>query len=93
MDYNAPLYENPAEVWDAARCQRAAKHRAKDGCGTPYHFKGYIGNHYGVTRYNGGCIRAGQRWQGENKPLPIIDPAFELVHKPTWGWQIVAKAA
>ena len=93
VDHNAPLYEHPAEVWDAARCKRAAARRAKDGLNTPYPFKGYIGNHYGIVRYNGGCDRAGQWWQGENRPLPIIDPAYEFVNRPTWGWQIRKKAA
>ncbi len=93
VDYAAPLYEHPAETWDAQKCHKAARHRAKDGCGTTYHFLGYIGDHYGAVRYNGGCIRDGEWYQGENKPLPIIDPAYELVRRPTWGWQIVKRVA
>jgi hypothetical protein len=48
----------PAEQWDAAKCERMARRIAKDGMGTPYPFRGYIGSSatvggYGKTRYNG----------------------------------------
>ena len=93
MNYEAPLYQNAPEVWDAQKCQRMANRRAKDGLGTPYPFKGYIGTgRYGSTRYNGGCIRAGQWWQGENNPLPTVHPDYEIVAVPTWGYHIKLKA-
>lgn len=95
VDYSAPLYQNKPEVWDEKTCARKAKRRAKDGLGTPYPFKGYIGsttsNQFGEIRYNGGCIRDGEWWQGENKPLPTIHEDYEIVHVPTWGYRIRKK--
>ena len=91
VDYISPLYSLPQEVWDEARCQQAAKHTATDGLGTKYPFKGYIGNNYGETRYNGGCVRDGQWWQGEYRPLPRIASGYEIVYVPSWGWRIVVR--
>ncbi len=53
----------------------------------------YIGNHFGTTRYNGGCVRAGQWWQGEHRPLPSIPAGYEIIDVPTWGKHIRKKAA
>lgn len=90
MDYNAPLFQNAPEVWNAQTCQKMANRHAKDGLGTPYPFKGYIGSsqRYGVTRYNGGCTRDGKWWQGENHPLHMIHPDYEIIVVPTWGYRI-----
>jgi hypothetical protein len=85
----ARYYRPAPEYWDARTCERKAKHTAKDGLGTKYPFKGYIGNHYGKTRFNGGCIRNDKWYEGQVIPLPVIAPGFKLVHKLTWGWQIV----
>lgn len=85
----ARYFRRQPEVWDTAKCERMAKHTAKDGMGTKYHFKGYIGNHYGKVRYNGGCVRQDQWYEGEIIPLPQIAPGFRLIRRPTWGWQIL----
>ena len=97
VNYNLPLFENKPEVWDAKRCAKAAKHRAADGMGTKQNRKGYIGcttspYGYGIHRYNGGCIRNGEWYQGENNPLPIIDDAYEIFHVTTWGYYIRLKS-
>lgn len=83
-------------VWDKAKCEKAAKYIAKDGIGTPYHFKGYLGSFatiggYGITRYNGGTVINDKWYQGINRPLPIIHEDFEIVKRPSWGWQIKKK--
>lgn len=97
---NSPLYQHPQEIWDKKTCEKAANHLAKDGLGTPYPFKGYIGSSggfpayssvYGTVRYNGGCERDGQWWQGENRPLPKVADGFEIVFVRSWGWRIVKK--
>lgn len=89
VDYNLPLYQHPAEVWDAKKCQQMARYRATDGMGTPYPFLGYIGDScYGDIRYNGGCERGGKWWQGEKHPLPVVAEGFEIIHVPTWGYRI-----
>ncbi len=90
MDYNAPLFQHPQPIWDAKKCEKEAKRTAKDGLGTPYPFKGYIGCHpqWGVVRYNGGCEREGKWYQGENKPLPKVAEGFEIINVSTWGWRI-----
>lgn len=91
VDPDAPLYQNKPEVWDAKKCAKMAKRTAKDGYGTKYHFKGFIGTAYGPVRYNGGISKDGKWWQGENFPLPIIDSAYEIVCVPTWGLRIKLK--
>ena len=91
------IYTYPIEVWDAATCEKNAKHLAKDGLGTPYPFRGYIGSSatipaaYGVTRYNGGTVINGQWYEGIRRPLPVLAKGFAIVVVPSWGWQIVKK--
>lgn len=82
-------YQNTPQVWDAKKCNRMARRTARDGLGTPYPFKGYIGSHYGRVRYNGGCLRDGQLYDGEEFPLPIIADGFSIIRIRTWGWQII----
>ncbi len=98
VDYNAPLYQNPQQTWDAKKCEKLAKRWRKDGLGTKSHLQGMLHDgevgHYahGMTvRYNGGCVREDKWWQGEEWKLPIIPENFEIVHVPTWGWRIVKK--
>jgi len=89
------IYDYPAEIWDAATCEKKAKHLAKDGMGTKYPFRGYIGSSasvpaaYGVTRYNGGTVIDGAWYDGINRPLPTLATGFEIVVVPSWGWRIV----
>lgn len=89
------IYQFKAEVLDKATCEKKAKHLATDGMGTPYPFRGYIGSSasrpsaFGVERYNGGCVHDGQRYEGENRPFPILAKGFKIVVVPTWGWRIV----
>lgn len=89
VDYAAKLYQNPAQKWDAAKCAKMANATAKDGLGTPYPFKGYVGSNFGEFRYNGGCVRDGQWWQGETLPLPEVAKGYKIVHVQTWGYRIV----
>ena len=96
VDYTKPLYQHPQETWDEAKCAKLVRRVAKDGMGTKYHFKGYIGDmlgHY-VTRslqirYNGGCVREGNWWQGEEWQLPIIPAGYKIITVPTWGLRII----
>lgn len=91
------IYQHKPEVWDAATCEKKAKHRAKDGMGTPYPFRGYIGSSacrpstFGTERYNGGIVINGEWYQGEHRPFPILAKGFEIVVVPSWGWRIVKK--
>lgn len=96
VDYNTTLFQNPPEVWDAKKCAKAAKHHHRDGLGTRMDCPGLIGHDsdpygYGEHHYNGGCVRDGAWWQGENKPLPRIHEDFELYHVLSWGWFIRRK--
>jgi hypothetical protein len=91
VNYNLPLYKLPQEKWDAKKCARLAKTIAKDGLGTPYHFKGYVGNLIRKTeRYNGGTIINGEWWQGVEQTLPKLPKGYKLIMVPTWGWRLVA---
>jgi hypothetical protein len=91
-------YERSQEVWDAAKCAKAANRTATDSLGTPYPFKGYIESttgypciSYGQHRYNGGCIRNDEWYEGEIIPLPKVSAGFEIIHVPTWGYRIIRK--
>lgn len=83
------IYTRPRETWTKAQCLKACRHLAKDGLGTPYPWKGYIGSHYGTTRYNGGIVRGGKWYHAETVLLPKIPKGFKIVHVPTWGYRII----
>jgi hypothetical protein len=95
VDYSLPLFQNPREVWDTKKCEKMAKRIARDGLGTPYSFRGYIGHGhgsvpmYGKVYYNGGTVKNGKWFQGEDRPLPKVAKGFKIVYRPTWGFQIV----
>lgn len=90
VDYNATLYRHPQETWDEAKCKKLAKRVATDGMGTKYPFKGYVGDMVFVAvRYNGGCVREGQWYQGEEWPMPILPSGYKIVQLPNWGFRIV----
>lgn len=83
-------FEHPAEVWTKEQCAKAVKKIATDGLGTPYPFSGYIGDsQYGEKRYNGGCIRNDEWYEGEIFPLPIVPEGYKIIRVPTWGYRIV----
>lgn len=81
-------FHNAPEVWDKAKCEKLANKTEKDGLGTPYPFKGYIGYLKKTTRYNGGIIRDGEWYPGEVCPLPIVADGFEIIDYATWGLRI-----
>lgn len=95
VDYNAPLYQHPQETWDAKKCEKLAKRLCRDGCGTPYPWKGYLPElqNNGITRYNGGTVIADKWWQGEERQLPIVAEGFEIIHVSTWGYRIIKTPA
>ena len=88
-------YNYPQETWDKATCESKAKHLAKDGMGTAYPFKGYIGSSasrptaYGTERYNGGIVIDNEWYEATNRPLPKLAKGFKIVVVPSWGWRIV----
>ena len=100
VDYNLPLYQHPQETWDVKKCEKLVKRIARDGMGTPYHFKGYvypgeIGFPYWAdiaVRYNGGTVIDGEWWQGEEWQLPKLPEGFEIVIVPTWGYRIIKRS-
>lgn len=99
VDMQTKFYIHPQEVWDKEKCEKMAKRRAKDGLGTPYPFKGYIGNYlsaysgYGKIRYNGLCFRNGEWYNGEIRPLPLVADGYEIVEVPRWGYRIRRKGS
>lgn len=76
------------ENWNYDICLKKSKYVASDGLDTKMHFAGYIGNHYGKIRYNGGCYRNNQYYAGEIFSLPNIHPSFMLEYRRSWGWCI-----
>jgi len=98
VDYDAPLYQNPRQTWDAAKCEKLSKRWKRDGLGTKSHLPGMldnrmIGSHNGelTERYNGGCEREGKWYQGETWDLPILAEGYEIIYISTWGWRIIKK--
>jgi len=88
------FYIHPRETWDEEKCKKIAKRVARDGMGTKMHFPGYIGSciapyGWGKTRYNGGCVRDGEWYDGEIRRLPRVAKGFKIVKRPTWGYQLV----
>jgi len=85
VDYNAPLYQFKAEVWDEEKCKTMARG------------KGYLGSsasmppQFGEIRYNGGCCHDDKWWQGEFRPFPVIPESYEIIHVTSWGWYIRKK--
>jgi hypothetical protein len=87
------FFVNDQETLDAKECKKRAGHLARDGMGAKYPWKGYIGNYFGKTRYNGGCVRDGEWYSGEVFLLPIVADGFEVIHVPHWGYRIVESRA
>ena len=95
VNYSLPLYKHPRETWTASKCAKIAKTATKNGYGDSDPYPGlvsYTGSaypSYGQSmRYNGGCVRKGKWYQGEEIPLPKIPKSFEFVTIPTWGIQL-----
>lgn len=91
------IYFHKQEVWGQAKCEKMARRIDKDGLGTPYPFKGYIGSDTGLyslgvtIRLNGGCVYDGEWYEAEMRPLPQVAEGFEIVNIPRWGWRIIRK--
>ena len=82
-------YIHPQETWTEKECAKRAKHIFIDGLGTAGGPRGLISNSdssypsYGQKkRYNGGCIRNGKWYDGEEVPLPKIPDRFRI---SSWG--------
>ena len=87
------LFRHPRPVWDEATCKKLAQKVEKDGLGTPYKFKGYMGYCLPrlITRYNGGCVRNGEWYKGEYHPYPRLPKNYELRNLTSWGLVLVEK--
>ena len=92
-------FKHPQETWDETECLKRSRKINKDGLGTVGGPKGLINCHsapyprYGqIRRYNGGCIREGEWYNGEEVPFPIIPDTFHFVQHCSWGTAIERKA-
>ena len=91
INYDSPLFQHPQETWDNKKCAKVAKSNPKNAFGDAYG-KGYIGSSasippaYGKIRYNGGCERNGEWWQGENRPFPKVAEGYEIISITGRGW-------
>jgi len=87
-------YVHKPEVWDQKKCFRLARRTVTDGMGTKHWRRGYIGDHYGYQRYNGGFSPHSGPFEhtyfthGEVYPLPIIAPGFRIIRILNWGYYI-----
>lgn len=92
------IYEHKQEVWTEAECRKISRRRHTDGCGTKethpgrFSFSGSPYPGYSQTvRYNGGCLRDGEWYDGEHIPFPVIPPSYKIEHVPTWGDYLILK--
>lgn len=84
------------EVWDAKKCAKIARRRAKDGYGSRHPYPGLVEDSsapygYGKRRYNGCIERDGDLWKGTNVPLPIIPPEYVFIHRISWGTFLIRR--
>jgi hypothetical protein len=87
---SAPRYTYPREKWDEKKCRKLARAIQRDGVGTPYPFRGYVGNILRKTQdYNGGTVINDEWYQGVIHLLPEIPPNFQFVMRISWGYQII----
>jgi hypothetical protein len=94
------IYKHKRETWSSEKCRKLANTTQKDGMGTPYPFKGYIPGsggslpaRFGRTIYNGGCVRNGEWYNGEEFPMPKLAKGFKIERVPSWGLRIVETKA
>lgn len=92
-------YIHKQEKWTAEKCLKMSRRVFRDGLGTPGGPLGLISNtgsaypQYGdKVRYNGGCVRDGQWYEGEEVPLPKIPKTFRFRHITSWGTIIEKKS-
>lgn len=90
-------YVHLMEAWDKKTCERKAKHREVNAFGCKHPVPGLIASFYspyfvyGRHEYNGGCIRNGEWYRGDERPLPLVHPDYEIVEYASWGWRIQRK--
>lgn len=83
-------YVFPQQEWNEEKCRKLAKAVQRDGLGTPYPFRGYVGNILPKSQnYNGGTIVDGEWYKGVVHPLPKIPNNFKFVYVSTWGLRII----
>lgn len=83
------IYVHPQETWNETECLKISKANGRDAFGTKQR-PGLIASSaspyvsYGQTvRFNGGCERNGQWYEGEMKPLPIVPKGWIFKTIPT----------
>ena len=84
------------EVWDEKKCAKVAKKRGRDGYGTRHPYPGLVQasgavGGYGKTKYNGGCVRDGDWWEGEDIPFPVIPKEYCYVYRSMWGTYLMRR--
>ena len=83
------IYQHPQPSWDNKKCEKTAKTFITDGLGTRYHLPGFLRGSYGIQYHNGGCIREGKWYAGENFPFPKIPYNFKIIYVPTWRFRLI----
>lgn len=80
------FYTHPQETWTVKQCEKMIKQRLYGGpkgmvCAdsSPYV------NYGSCVRFNGGCVREGKWYPGEQKPLPILPEGYEFYRVTSWG--------
>lgn len=86
------IYVHKQDIWSEAECRKRSRYNPPNAYGDKNPWPGLISGSadpyagYGHTvRYNGGCIRDGEWYDGESKPLPKIPETYRFVYRPTWG--------
>jgi hypothetical protein len=90
-------YTHKQETWSGKECAKRARYAPKDPWGNrpPKGLISHVGSaypEYGQRKtYNGGCIRDGEHYRSEYKPLPVIPEGWEFAPLESWGTVIRRK--
>ncbi len=85
------IFRHEPEVWDAKKCLKISKRKCTDAYGTKDHLAGFLHDSYGVKMYNGGCVRDGEWYEGENYPTPTVAKGFEIIYVRSWFFRLIKK--
>ena len=80
-------YQHPQPVLTEEDCKKAQR-RATDAFGGRWPHPGHYPTPVGVREYNGGCVRDGQWYAGENFPEPKLPKGWKLTYIASWGYHI-----
>ena len=83
------VYTHPQEKWSEAKCRKLVAQRSRDAYGTLDHLPGFLRQRFGAKFYNGGCVREGKWYEGEDWPFPELPPGYKIIYEPYWFYRLI----